>query len=391
MRIEHEARTKPTGDDVDKQLSRDSEDKALEDKFFSEPPMAEPVDTFWDLDAESDDEDDVARVRSSRRAMIVTFVILGIAVVGIGSYTVYAKVIMPTPVAMGAVTSLPELPQPIYSDSQKKKGRVHNSIPAKKPIQAQSTEPAKQETAAPLSAELASTLPIETGATAQEQQVAELEQSSQEQQVAEQEQSPAAENQAEPTEDKNTTLATTEPPPEESKRAETEKALAQAEEPALAQAEATEAVSKAVYRPVQPAAESVRQRVKRRRAAVRIASSAKPPSEYKAIVKRAKTLYRSRKTRDRAVAEYKRALTLKPNGGEALRQLSYYYLNQGKSGDAEQFADRAVRTNGNNAQNWFLLGAARDARNNRQGALQAYRNCAQGKGAYAERCKALIR
>jgi tetratricopeptide (TPR) repeat protein len=310
--------------------------------------------------------------------MIVTFVILGVAVLGIGSYTVYAKVLMPTPVAMGAVTSLPELPQPIYSDNQVNKGRAQSSSPTEQPAQAKSTEQETQNTAQPPAAEQAP-LPIETSAVAQEQEPAETEQP------------PAMESQAETTEGKNSPAAAAGPTLGDTKSAKPiEDTKTAKKDKMLAQAPATRSASKAVSPPVQTAAERVEQNVKRKRATVRAASSAKPPSDYKAIVKRANALYRSRKTRGQAVAEYQRALTLNPNGGEALRKLSYYYLNQGRSSDAEQFAVRAVRANQSNAQSWFLLGAAREARNNHQGAQQAYRGCAQGKGAYATQCKALL-
>jgi tetratricopeptide (TPR) repeat protein len=379
MRIEQEARPDSTVVDSDRELSTEGKQEALEDSFFSEPPKTEPVDTFWDLDAESDDEDGVERVRNSRRAMIVTFVILGVAVVGIGSYTVYAKVLMPTPVAMGAVTSLPELPQPIYSDNQENRARAQSNTAKGQPERAKSTEQTTQNTEPPPAVEQAPTLPIETGALAQEQDPAETEQPS------------ATESQTEPTVDKNSTAATTEPAPQDTQTAKPiEDINIDKKDKVLAQAPSARPASEAVSLPIQTASNALKQKVERKSAAVRPASSAKPPSDYKAIVKRANMLYRSRKTRGQAVAEYQRALTLNPNGDEALRKLSYYYLNQGRSNDAEQFAIRAVRANPYNAQSWFLLGAARDARNDRQGAQQAYRGCAQGKGAYATQCQALF-
>lgn len=380
MRIEQEARTDPTVKDNDRELSTQSDQDALEDDFFSEPPKPEPIDTFWDLDTESDDDEGVERVRNSRRAMIVTFVILGVAVVGIGSYTVYAKVIMPTPVAMGAVTSLPDLPQPIYSDNHENKGRAPNKTLKEQPSQAKSTEQQTQNTAPSLVAEQALPPPPETGDDiVSEKQTAEIVQPT------------ATANQEGPTESETSTAAAAEPQPEDNtpvKPLEDTK-IAKVNE-ALVQAQAPRPATQPVTPPVQEARSSVKKRVKRRRAEVRAVPSAVPPSDYKAIVKRANALYRSRKTRDQAVSEYKRALTLNPNGGEALRKLSYYYLNQGRSSDAEEFAARAVRANQSSAQSWFLLGAARDARNNRQGALDAYRGCAQGTGAYATQCKALL-
>ncbi len=379
MRIEQEARTDPKAKDSDRELSKEGEQEALEDEFFSEPPKTEPVDTFWDLDTESDDEEDVKRVRNSRRAMIVTFVILGVAVVGIGSYTVYAKVLMPTPVAMGAVTTLPELPQPIYSGSQEKKARSQGSMPAEQPTQAVSTEQEAQNIDSPASAEQAPTPPTETDVIAQDEIPADTEQPT------------ATEGQAKPTEVKASIAATTDPPREDAKSAKTLKDTKTVkEDKSLAQALAKQSDKKAVSPPAQAAAKAVKRNAKRKRAARRAVLSGTPPSDYQAIVKRANALYRSRKTRNQAVAEYQRALTLNPNGVGALRKLSYYYLNQGKTNEAEHFAVRAVRANPSNAQSWFLLGAARDARNNRQGALEAYRGCAQGKGAYASRCKALL-
>ncbi|MBN1653686.1 MAG: hypothetical protein JXA30_07910 [Deltaproteobacteria bacterium] len=372
MRSEIEARSESKLKDDDRQLSGETEEEALADSFFSEPPKSEPVDLFSDLETGSDDKDDDSRARHSRRAMMATFVILGVAIVGISSYTVYAKILMPTPVAIGAITSLPELPQPLYSDIREQSPKPQNGVPNPKPVKAISSEPEAPPvapTGAVEQAAPATPTPDESVAAVSEPQMVE--------------QPVGATGQSEPVAAQNAAAISAGHPVKE--------ANAPKDEKGTSPNAATPAIPKVVSTSNPAAVEREKPVIKERRPVSTAGEKSQSPAEYAGIVARANALYRHRRTRKQAVEEYKRALTLNPNGDDALRKLSYYYLNQGRGSEAEQYAERAVRANQENSQSWLLLGAARDALNDREGAQQAYRNCAQGKGAFATQCKTLLR
>ncbi len=72
------------------------------DEVFSSPPAADHAATW------GDEEPEVApRVApDKRRAMFATWIIFGVLATAVGGFTVYSKIIMPTPVALGVGSTL---------------------------------------------------------------------------------------------------------------------------------------------------------------------------------------------------------------------------------------------------------------------------------------------
>ncbi len=94
----------------------------------------------------------------------------------------------------------------------------------------------------------------------------------------------------------------------------------------------------------------------------------------------------------RASAAYRRAIELNPEGGAALAELARLMLARNHTREAAELAERATAIDPTNALAWVTLGAARQARGDRQGARQAYQNCAKlGKGRYVSECRAMLR
>jgi len=103
-------------------------------------------------------------------------------------------------------------------------------------------------------------------------------------------------------------------------------------------------------------------------------------------------LARRLKRGSRADAAYRRAIELNPAGSPALAELARLMLARNHTREAAELAERATAVDPTNALAWVTLGAARQARGDRQGARQAYQNCAKlGKGQYVSECRAMLR
>lgn len=103
-------------------------------------------------------------------------------------------------------------------------------------------------------------------------------------------------------------------------------------------------------------------------------------------------LARRLKRGSRAVAAYRRAIELEPEASDALAELARLMLARSNIREATELAERATAVDPSNALAWVTLGAARQARGDRQGARQAYRNCAKlGEGQYVSECRAMLR
>ena len=103
-------------------------------------------------------------------------------------------------------------------------------------------------------------------------------------------------------------------------------------------------------------------------------------------------LARRLKRGSRAVAAYRRAIALNPEASPALAELARLMLARQNTREASELAERATAIDPSNALAWVTLGAARQMRGDRQGARQAYRNCAKlGKGRYVRECRAMLR
>jgi len=75
-----------------------------------------------------------------------------------------------------------------------------------------------------------------------------------------------------------------------------------------------------------------------------------------------------------------------------LAELARLMLARSNTREASELAERATAVDPSNALAWVTLGAARQARGDRQGARQAYRNCVKlGKGQYVSECRAMLR
>lgn len=103
-------------------------------------------------------------------------------------------------------------------------------------------------------------------------------------------------------------------------------------------------------------------------------------------------LARKLKRGSRATAAYRRAIELNPKGGAALAELARLQLGREHAREAAELSERATAIDPSNALAWVVLGAARQARGDQQGARQAYRNCVKlGKGRYVSECRAMLR
>ncbi len=119
--------------------------------------------------------------------------------------------------------------------------------------------------------------------------------------------------------------------------------------------------------------------------------SAAVSESYQELLEQASIFYRQGK-RQRALEAYELAIAVNPNGDEALSKLAYHYLNTGKNEEARQFAQRAVAANPKSSEGWIVLGAAREALRDREGANEAYRQCATiAEGSFVNECKRLAR
>ncbi len=92
------------------------------------------------------------------------------------------------------------------------------------------------------------------------------------------------------------------------------------------------------------------------------------------------------------MAAYRRAIALDPEGADALAELGRLMLARQHTREAAELAERATALDPSNALAWVTLGAARQMRGDRQGARQAYQNCAKlGRGQYVGECRAMLR
>lgn len=103
-------------------------------------------------------------------------------------------------------------------------------------------------------------------------------------------------------------------------------------------------------------------------------------------------LARRLKRGSRAAAAYRRAIALNPEGSPALAELARLMLARNHTREASELAERATAVDPRNALAWVTLGAARQARGDRQGARQAYQSCVKlGSGQYVSECRAMLR
>ena len=79
----------------------------------------------------------------------------------------------------------------------------------------------------------------------------------------------------------------------------------------------------------------------------------------------------------------------RPDRADVLRKMAYHYLNVGRHRDAEKYASQAVGADPRSSQGWILLGLARDALQDREGAKSAFQRCTQAEGPYVSECRRL--
>jgi len=126
-------------------------------------------------------------------------------------------------------------------------------------------------------------------------------------------------------------------------------------------------------------------------AAVPMAGAGESTAAFEDAMKRGRALERKGNTKG-ATEAFEEALTLDPNNSETLGKLAFHKLNRGKNAEAMEFANRAVTADPTNSEGWIVLGAARHALRDREGAREAYRSCAElGTGAYVQECRRMMR
>ncbi len=105
-------------------------------------------------------------------------------------------------------------------------------------------------------------------------------------------------------------------------------------------------------------------------------------------------LAQARKQGYRRAAEssYLQALSIQPEGAEALSGLAMLYLNLGKNKDARDRAQAAVKVDPTNSEAWIVLGAALSSLGDAAGASAAYVRCAElPSGKYVPECRRMVR
>jgi CheY-like chemotaxis protein len=105
-------------------------------------------------------------------------------------------------------------------------------------------------------------------------------------------------------------------------------------------------------------------------------------------------LAQARKQGYRRAAEssYLQALSIQPDGAEALSGLAMLYLNQGKEAPARERARQAVAIDPANSEAWIVLGAASSSLGNEAAAREAYLKCAAlPAGKYVGECRRMLR
>jgi len=307
----------------------------LNDGFFHEAPATFPPQEIWDEELGRPPR----RARSSRFAQYATFAMMGLFLVGIGSYTFYNRVIMPAPVEVGPASGAPESPFPEQAGSQ-----------------APHPAPADFERAAAAQPAPESAIALGAAQAAAEPVTAE----------------PVA---AEPVAAPETAPAVVVEEPERNEVAATAAVLpvAVAKSPAKSAARSAppnRTVSLPATGPTaRPKARPARTGFKR------AATNRRAPTRRAAL---------SRTSSSRTGAG-----DSQPNRADVLRKMAYYYLNSGRHRDAERYASRAVGADPRSSQGWILLGLARDGLQDVEGAKSAFQRCTQAEGPYVSECRRL--
>ncbi len=94
----------------------------------------------------------------------------------------------------------------------------------------------------------------------------------------------------------------------------------------------------------------------------------------------------------RQIEKLREAITVNPNGHEALADLAYAMLNRSQFAEARDLARRAVTLDPTSSKAWITLGAALQSLRDNTGAMEAYQACVdQGQGRYVSDCRAMLR
>ncbi|MFT3927309.1 MAG: DUF4388 domain-containing protein [Myxococcales bacterium] len=105
-------------------------------------------------------------------------------------------------------------------------------------------------------------------------------------------------------------------------------------------------------------------------------------------------LAQARKQGYRRAAEssYMQALSINPEGAQALSGLAMLYLNLGKNEQARERARAAVKVDPNNSEAWIVLGASESSLGDEAAAREAYAHCAElPTGKYVPECRRMVR
>ncbi len=309
------------------------ESEELNDRFFDEAPVSFPPQEIWGEDLSRPPR----RSRGSRFAQYTTFAMMGVFLVGIGSYMFYARVIMPTPVEVGLAG-----------------GTLQSPFPETDALRAPPPSPADF-------ARAAASQPVPESAGA----IDTVE--------------PAAESVAE-------AVVDPEPTPAPAQAVETAK-----------QNEMAAAAAAVPIAAAEPSARTAASIASKSRTATASNAATRPAPKPEAKPARNESkgtaVRRSAPIRRRALSRSDRSRRSEsgsqPNRADVLRKMAYHYLNVGRHRDAERYASQAVGADPRSSQGWILLGLARDALQDREGAKSAFQRCTQAEGPYVSECRRL--
>ncbi|MEZ4286943.1 MAG: response regulator [Polyangiales bacterium] len=100
----------------------------------------------------------------------------------------------------------------------------------------------------------------------------------------------------------------------------------------------------------------------------------------------------SASNRKEAEEAYRDALRIDPDGAQAQSGLALVLLNNGKADEALVYAEKSVQGDATDSRGWVTLGAIRQQTGDREGAMDAYRQCVKhGVGRFVSDCRAMLR
>jgi len=308
--------------------------------------------------------------RESRRAMLISFSIIGVALIGVGAYLFHEHVIMPRPAKLSGTIKGPSFPQfSVEEEVERHSDEVVTGAETDPSDQLQALAPI-QDNQPFVSNQQPPVVSSHDGVKGPVMDPSTV----------------ATPNQ--PTEQGDNTLAAT--AVDEALPAIPVQPVSETPpSPEVALLDKQPVIA-AIQPPMIPKAEKATSVVQHKPTAELAENSSEPETDN--LVAKATVEGIDLEKCCKSIEEFERVLKLKPNDAEIVGKLAYFYLNKGKNLEAEKFARRTLEIDPKDSRGWIVLGASRHAQRDLKGAKEAYRQCAeQAVGKYLRECKYLAR